>query len=670
MSDEGQREADVSAWKQACELIHGHLQRAAAELEAVSEPPLGLRAAASLVEDLLRQLYEALDGRADPLEAIVSSRTLADAALAELEPGRGSQGPLESVAQQLEGVAEVLREVEEVVARARPAASREAGAPLCASVGLPSLHRLDRPLLLPHLRVAETKPSAQTQPFEPLPPPTSHEELEGHADRAREHIERHLARVFAARDEPKPPDDEPVEDEPVGSDQPSPEELFVARWARECFDEIAMLGSQRRPLLGDDWRTSEELEQRLLTSLDAFAALGPGAFATLETLVLDAPAPDPERLFAAGLLTGVLAGRDALGLGERLARASARDPLALHRYAAAVALAPHPDVGAMLRDWLEDGDPRYRQVATQLLTARGDLAADELARLAEDRPEIAAHTLVPLALAHPPSLEPLFERALAATHLPLRRAGWLALALTAPPRAREQLRAELGGRYADEAAWLLAAIGSRADAEKLGERALRQPTPSSLGALAVAGHVASIEGLLHLLAHDDEPLRLAAANALDRLTGAGLRAEVAIGPERLDAPDLPEPDVGGFAGPPPLQRLVSDPRDQPGEGSPDRVEVPTPEPAPWRAWWQDNRARFEAERRYRRGAPFAPSVVLDELAGPWLSPAERAAAGDELLLLTRIRSGFDPDALVPMQQQALERWRAALIDGAAGGWPA
>jgi hypothetical protein len=117
-----------------------------------------------------------------------------------------------------------------------------------------------------------------------------------------------------------------------------------------------------------------------------------------------------------------------------------------------------------------------------------------------------------------------------------------------------------------------------------------------------------------------------------------LRAQIAIGPERRDAPDLPDPDVGGFAGPPPLERLVSDRRDRPSEGSPDRLKVATPEPAPWRAWWQEHHGRFETDRRHRRGLPFTPARVLDELAGPGLSFAERGAAGKELLLMSERRT--------------------------------
>jgi hypothetical protein len=505
MDGEGQRVA--GAFERASELAHAELQRAIAELEALSEPPFDLAKATGLVEDLLRTFYGAVEGRGDALAAVVESRALAEGALAELSACRGGQGPLEGVARHLEAALDGL----EAMAQNAPPAPPEPPAPpappepLRASVELPSLQRLDRPLLTPRLRAPRVDVPPPVAPFAPLPPPKTHAELEGHAERARGHIQRHLAEVFAARARPQPSTSPEIGLE----EEPSREDAFIARWARECFDEVAMIGSQRRPLLGDDWRTSEELEQRLLTALDAFAALAPTSLACLERLVLDAPAPDPERLFAAGMLAGAVAGRDTLGLGERLARAGARDPAALDRFAAALALVPHPHVEAMLRSWLDDGDPRYREIGARLLIARGGLDPEELVTLAGDRPEIAAHALVPLALARHPSLELRLERAFEASPLRLRRAGWLALALTSRPRAAERLRAELDGRHADEAAWLLGAIGSRADAERLLERALRQPTPSSLGAVAIAGHLGAIEGLLHLLAWPPPPPSIA-----------------------------------------------------------------------------------------------------------------------------------------------------------------
>jgi len=497
-------------------------------------------------------------------------------------------------------------------------------------------------------------PEARILPSE-LPAPTTFEALESHGERLR----AHLARYLEARTEGVAP--HPVSTPPAVSREME----FLRRWARECVDEVAMVALQREPLLGDDWRSCAALEERMLRAIDAFASLGEPALAWLEPLHFDAPAPDPSRVFAVVLLAASFEGRDALGLVERFLHAVVTDRAALLAAGDALVLAPHPELDARLRAYLVDVEPSLRELAVRTLARRGGLADHELRRCADDRPEIASHALVPLALRRHPEHLRLIEEALGSSRSELRCAAARALALASPARAQITLRGWLGGADGDEAAMLLAMLGAEVDVPRLVDHARRAPTPRALAALGVAGRVFAIEALLAFLRDGDEALALEAARALERLLGARLLASVAIAPEELPAPpELPEPEVPGPRAPS-LAREVSDPRDVPALGSPDTLELPSPEFEVWRAYWLEHRGRFEASRRHRAGAPHAALGVWQELAGGALRHDERRDAGFELQLLTRTEVGLDVRALVGEQLAALERLRPVAARVAA-----
>ena len=431
-----------------------------------------------------------------------------------------------------------------------------------------------------------------------------------------------------------------------------------------------MLASQRRPLLGDDWRASAELERRMLLVLDAFASLGSGALPHVEAFVLDSPTADPIRLYAAGFLLGAVAGRDALGLAERLVRAT-EDDAALGQFADALVTAPHPHSNAMLSSWLGDSDPAFRAAALRVLVARNAATPSQLRAALDDRAEVAVYALLPLQQAKDPVAAERCRYALESTYLPLRRIAWIVLAMQSRRQARDILVAELGGDFAHEAAPLLAVVGGREQARQLLSHASDALTPQLLQALGVTGSIDVVGPLLDLLAHPDEDVGLASAAALERITGAQLRREVMVAPQKLDDVDLPDAKTGGFAGPPSLAAQVSEPRFVPEEGSPDTLELPPPDVALWRAWWDDNRAHFDTAVRYRMGKPCSTSVIWMELAGSALSYTQRAQASTELTMLLGSDAGFSVDQFVALQLLALERWRPLAERRAStpGQWP-
>ena len=59
------------------------------------------------------------------------------------------------------------------------------------------------------------------------------------------------------------------------------------------------------------------IDERLLATIDAIVSLGPTAIQALESFVVDAPAKDPTRGFAAALVHGSIDGRDGLAAAER-----------------------------------------------------------------------------------------------------------------------------------------------------------------------------------------------------------------------------------------------------------------------------------------------------------------------------------------------------------------
>ena len=312
----------------------GRLLRVLPLLESPLGTAIDVTSGGALVTEALAHVLRSADHGADG-ETLVSARQAALAAQTQLDDGDSEEDVLEQVRALLGEAAVALEEADRL-----PSASPEqARHPLRASGPLPVLHAVARvEALVPSLRLAPSVTSVEPASYEPLPPPTTLEELESHGEKLRAHIRAHLDDVMAKPDPVGVPPDVPMIEGTV---------RFVARWTRECFDEVAMLGSQRRPLPGEDWRNVRDLEDRLVWNVDAFASLvagkkGHGDLARVEELVLDAPAPDPWRLFGAGMLLGGLAGRDTLAMIDRLACASARDDEALPALAAALRVCPHP----------------------------------------------------------------------------------------------------------------------------------------------------------------------------------------------------------------------------------------------------------------------------------------------------------------------------------------
>ena len=651
---EGQADPAPPRWRLALERAQALAHRAGRVLE--NAPPSGadLAPVARPLEDAIGSIYAAFDRREDGVAAIRAAVADLELAALVLEPLSSVDPSFSDAVGWLRDAARELAVAESRFSRVPPEAPQPSEA-LRAADDVPRLHRLDREPLLPEVRTPAPVPPPP-EPAPPLPRPRTPEELEQTMaevkrraeDRKRGWRERDEARArarAAAKEAEAGPEVAPPPGFARGRFVARTRDEFVAERTRECFEEVAMIGVQRAPLLGDPWRFAQVLERRMLAAIDAIAALGSPAVARVERLAVDAPARDPSRGFAATMILGCIDGRDALGAVERVLRhLGPADPEVAAHVGGALKLVPHPGLPELLRALLGDADPAVRALAIAVLAYRGLATTAELAAAARDpSPQVVAAALPALGLLRAPGLGAAIEPARAHDEPSVREAAWAALMLGGSPFASDVLAAELDGPLAARAAVPLAIVGDERDAARLLERMSRSPSPGLVNAVGWAGAPGAVPALIDLLGHDDPVVQLTAAYALDRITGARMIEEVEVPPETIAVTEVEEPDVGERAvRPPSLARQVSDARDRPSEGASDTALHPTIDARRWRAHWVERTGDYKPGLRYRRGSPYTPAISLWELDALPLTPGERRWLQRELIVRTGQLVRFDP----------------------------
>jgi hypothetical protein len=672
---------ETPRWLLALESAHDLALRAGRALETAPPSGADLRPAARAIEDAIASIYAAIDGSDDGALATRAAASSLDLAGKMLAPFLGLDAALPLVRGWFDEARAALAVAEERFSRVAPEPP-PAPFPLRASKDVPTLHRLDREAISPILRVAEPLKSPPEDP-PALPPPASVAELrvtlvevrrraeEARADRRAREDARARARAEKKAKAIADENAEPLPGFARGRFVALSPGAQIAERTRECFEEVAMIGVQRAPLLGDPWRVARVLEDRILASIDAVAAMGSPALDHLEPLVLDAPAKDPSRGFALTMILGCIDGRDCLGAVERvLHHLGPADPETARHVGGALKLIPHPSLPRLLRGLLASTDPACRAIAIDVLAYRGLATSTELAAAASDpSPLVAAAALPPLALALPDGAGTALEPARDHDDPLLREAAWLAMLYGNHPHLTEVLTAELDGPRAHRAALPLAIAGNERDAARLIDLLRASPTPSLVTAVGWAGSPDGVPLLIDLLGHEDPVIQLGAAYALDRLTGARLYDTVELPPEAIDVPDVEEPDVGEPKGPS-LSRMVSDSRDRPSEGAGDTATLPTIRADRWRAYWIEKGASYRLTARYRRGSPYTPTVSLWELDTWPVTPVERRWLQRELVVRTGQLVRFDPHDFVAVQELALQAWApvAQRMSGSPGAW--
>jgi hypothetical protein len=661
----------ASPWMKHLERAHGKAHAAARAIGEESEPSSHLEPAARRLELGIAAMYDAFDGRADRPTAInLAHARLWDAAI--LVARAGLSGALASLR---EACAELVSAEARfpLVTLAAPVAT-----PLRAAIEALPLHAIARASLSPTFRAPPLAEPEDEVPAVLLPEPTTFAELAAAAEAARgvaaEQRRAHQSRPAVPAAET--PAAAPIEAPPGFAFVPPPalgEDDFVRKWARECFDEIGMIGVQRAPLPGDEWRMSLPLERRLLTAVDAIAALGPAAIAHLEPLALDVPVANPMSVFAIATMGGCLEGRDALACAERvLHHFGPNDPTVAEPFVAAMKLAPNPFVSSVLRSLIASSERGCRAVAVEVLAYRGWLSVDELTALAEEEdPRVFALALPALAAARHRDLGRALARALPHADLRVQAAALDAMAIAAHPQAAAAARIAALGALGDRALRRVAIVAGEDDARWLLAQLEASPTVATIEAVGWAGLVDAVPALLRALEEGDEPVKLAAGAALDRLLGASLIDRIEILPEALVDVELADPDPeADLPARSSLVELMKHPRDQPSAGSSETLEVPSIDPSRWRAHWAEHGHRHDPKQRLRRGNPYSPSMSLYELDRLPLSVDERRCLHRELAARTGKLTHFDPHDFVLAQEQCLAAW-GALVRGAAevpGSW--
>jgi hypothetical protein len=664
----------VRAMETALRLLHA-VGRA---LESVPSSRADLPAIARPTERSIVALLDAFDSRRDPVAAIRDSLVAIDEASAAVMAASALVVGLDELSSWLASARGWLVFAESHLARfPAPVAAFE---PWTAAPGLPKTHAIPRATIRPFFRVADPLPqpaaapvaAADLSPAEKLAFARERATLvrEEAARRREAASQAREARRRAAQAEAPAPGFVP------GTPRSLTRAQRVAARARELFEEVATAGLHRTPLLGDEWRGMDVADQRMLRAIDAIVALGGEAIASIEPLCADSPAKDPAHGFAATFVLGCLSGRDALAAIERLVRQlGPTEPEMRDALAGALKLAAHPDLERMLRGWVVEEDAGMRSLAVDVLGHRGLLVEDELVAALQDASADVVAAALRWGALGPSSHRVHLRGAMLAhestEHVDLLTAHAWAIVLADLADGLVELGGWLGTPRESFAVLPLALAGDHETAKQLVARMSAAPTPPSVQAVGFSGAPEALPALVALLADpaSSSEVKIAAAFALQRITGHEPFDDVDIPPEKLEAEAPPTPP--GI--PPrdePLARKVSHKRDMPEDGAPDRLKLPSPRAEVWQRYLAREGQRYEGARRFRRGQPYTPDISLDELDRYAVTPVERRALFAELVIKTGEVVPFDPLDFVRVQEAKLRAW-APLANRASsrpGSW--
>lgn len=649
------------------------IRRAALALENEVEPVIDLGPTALALEQTFCALFDAVDGRADRAVKVHAAIVHLDEAAAEISAAVSIDPTFKDIEEHLARGRRALVAADARHATRLPEQSQSVPANIRASIGLPRLHGLTRPSLAPKLRVLKPPPAPIARPVPPpAKTPTTFEELAAAvaAVEARASARPAVRQAVPPPARPKP---ERASPSPPGFAREVlaaiDEVAFIRNRARECFEEVAMVGMQRVPLLGDDWRNTLVLDRRMLSAIDVLAALGPVAIEHLPALFSNGPVKDPAHGFAIAMALGCFGGRDALAAAEYALLGSERDEAFVEEFGNALKLVPHDALPLALRSLSGEQDPHIRAMALDVLGHRGLVSVDELIAGTRDTPRIAAVAFRHLLGAHAHEARGALETIGAIEDSKLRQAVWMNMGVSSHPQASRELMAGLDSEDADIAALVMAITGDEDDAREVLKRAQKQPTGGLVTAIGWTGSVSALFPLVELLEDGNDAVAIAAGAALARITGALILERAEATEEDLLIADPPEPDLGA----PPARKVahgVSDPRDLPAEPAPARTVRPSTDPASWRAYLRANSPPRDPKARYRRGHLYTPLVSLNELDTGTCTAEERSLLQYELIARTGSYVRFDPYDFVPVQEDALRTWRplASRASESPGRW--
>jgi 3-oxoacyl-[acyl-carrier-protein] synthase-1 len=429
----------------------------------------------------------------------------------------------------------------------------------------------------------------------------------------------------------------PDEEDYRESEDP-PRSYFEWELRQEHLGDLASLYYQRRAILRNgevDWFRAREPEQRILNHLDAVVVSGATAIWAVASGILS---DDEGSCFAGALILGLLANPKNLARIEGVLQDPSSTNLA--GIEAGLRLAPP----LVLRPWIDTllthDLPEVRAMVASLAGYRREGSPEKLFPLLQGRePSViraAAEALRRLRhLKAIPALEQLAEH----EDPTVREAVLLSLLCLGSQPARNLLRQLCRGGCPPgfHGPILLALCGNIADLPLLlqaGEQGSMDL--DTIEAIGLLGNVRGVPPLLQVLQLEDESLKIASAEALERMTAAGIREKVVV----VEEAEGPDADVSG----------------QPKR----EVERVSTSHREWSLWWTRNAFFFEPTRRWRHGQPFDLEGCLAEMADGKGRVQDRRRSHYELVIQSGHDIPFEPDDFVFYQQAAIERWRIWL----------
>jgi hypothetical protein len=626
--------------------VHAALDAAIVRVRQVKDAQLPVPSIEHNLGLALQQVYGAMGARGDWgrfREKCANALELVRTTMAQLMAAPSDDPAQGEVLGLVAGLIDKLSRVGFTLDDAWVIPSRERGEHVVwATLGVPRLYDLPRsvmraavPIDAPPIKIDEAP-----EPPPPPPPATMEAFLELVA-RAQADLE---AFEKAQSDALPPPAPAPAAITVVPEEEAIRErfgvkitdfELLVER-AKDCMDDLAMLGRMRRPSPDEPWASGDDSEDRMLTKLDAIVACGVDVYAELVHMLDDRPLPDPELTFGNVFFLCCVAGDDTFDEAVRLVElCDLGEPEMLAMVCDAFTFATHPRIDPFFSRWLSSPDVNRRALAAEVLRRRRVLAAPQIELLAKDGDErvlasavralvrVPSHGgLLSSALGH--SSDRVLSAALETSMLLRVRAGY--------ERAVELVRAGNGDRC--DAIMYVAIAGGREARELLELELASRGHPASLRAIGWYGDVSFVPFLLGRLENGEPPVQDAALDALERLTGASITDVV---PEpRYQKDDLPFARARrDFTPTAPLSL----------------------DPAPWRAWWKLHGHRAVAEHRYRWGHRWSPQDNLWELWQEDMLYRDRPFAAMELAVRSS-RVDLDWDDWVIRQRAAISQERA------------
>jgi HEAT repeat protein len=351
----------------------------------------------------------------------------------------------------------------------------------------------------------------------------------------------------------------------------------------EYLEEAAYLFRARTQCLSDpalSWQDLPAREVRLAAQLDGLVVGGRASAQLLKDVLVQDEDGDPGEMFAAAAVIPSLGLVEPL---EWLRDAIAAAPPLGGALIEGLRFSTSPELVPWLFDFVKHESAAVRAAGAELLGARGvESAIGVLSELAGD-PEPRAAVAAQIALARlgrPPVRERLLA-AIGAKDLDVAYRAAAELLAQGEARAIDRVRARCASGSAEERRRLLpllAVAGAARDVVLFRHTLRDEPDLAdvALFALGVCGSPEGIADLIEFVGRPEDAAAFAAAHqALRTLSG-------------LDA--LP-----GFD------------RDQ---ATPERVQAYQ---ELWRGWWNEARAGFAPDLRWRRGAPLWPPVLAEDL---------------------------------------------------------